>query len=86
MKNFLRAALAAAMLLSMVPACLAESGAEYIAAPYNAAEVDPTVTYLAPVYFVNEHGPTIGVTTDGGRKQDGLYFKDSKNNQQLDVF
>ena len=46
MKWILSTIMVAAMLLSMMPAALAESGAEYIAAPYNAAEVDPTVTYL----------------------------------------
>lgn len=86
MKRILSTIMIAAMLLSMVPSVLAESGAEYIAAPYNAAEVDPTVTYLEPVYFVNENGPTIGVTTVGVIKQDGLYFKDSNNNHELDVF
>ena len=86
MKRILSTIMIAAMLLSMVPSVLAESGAEYIAAPYNAAEVDPTVTYLEPVYFVNENGPTIGVTTVGVIKVDGLYFKDSNNNHELDVF
>lgn len=86
MKRILSTIMVAAMLLSMMPAALAESGAEYIAAPYNAAEVDPTVTYLEPVYYENENGPTIGVTTVGVIKVDGLYFKDSNNNQTLDVF
>ena len=86
MKRILSTIMVAAMLLSMMPAALAESGAEYIAAPYNAAEVDPTVTYLEPVYYENENGPTIGVTTVGAIKVDGLYFKDSNNNQTLDVF
>ena len=78
--------LAAAMLASVVPASLAEGGAEYIPAPYNAEEVDPTKTYLEPVYYENENGPTIGVTTVGVIKQDGLYFKDLNNNHELDVF
>ncbi len=74
------------MLASVVPASLAEGGAEYIPAPYNAEEVDPTKTYLEPVYYENENGPTIGVTTVGVIKQDGLYFKDLNNNHELDVF
>ena len=86
MKRILSTIMIAALLLSMVPSVLAESGAEYIAAPYNAAEVDPTVTYLEPAFYENENGPTIGVTTVGVIKVDGLYFKDSNNNQTLDVF
>ena len=86
MKRILSSIVAAAMLLSMMPASLAESGDSYIAAPYNAAEVDPTVTYLEPVYYENENGPTIGVTTVGVIQSDGLYFKDSDNDQELDVF
>ena len=86
MKRILSTIMIAALLLSMVPSVLAESGAEYIAAPYNAAEVDPTVTYLEPAFYENENGPTIGVTTVGVIKVDGLYFKDSNNNHELDVF
>ena len=86
MKRILSTFLAAAMLASVVPASLAEGGAEYIPAPYNAEEVDPTKTYLEPVYYENENGPTIGVTTVGVIKQDGLYFKDLNNNHELDVF
>ena len=86
MKRILSTITAAAMLLSMVPSSLAESGAEYIAAPYNAAEVDPTKTYLEPAFYENEDGPTIGVTTVGVIKVDGKYFKDSDNDQELDTF
>lgn len=86
MKRILSAIIVAAMLLSMVPTALGESGTTYIPAPYNAAEVDPTVTYLDPVFYENENGPTIGVTTVGVIQQDGLYFKDSNNNQELDTF
>jgi len=86
MKRTLSAIIVAAMLLSMAPAALDESSATYVPAPYNAAEVDPTVTYLEPVFYENENGPTIGVTTVGVIQQDGLYFKDSDNDQELDVF
>lgn len=86
MKRILSAIIVAAMLLSMVPAALGESGTTYIPAPYNAAEVDPTATYLEPVFYENENGPTIGVTTVGVIQQDGLYFKDSDNDGELDVF
>lgn len=86
MKRILSTIIAAAILLSMMPVSLAESSAEYIPAPYNAAEVDPTKTYLEPVFYENEDGPTIGVTTVGVIVQDGLYFKDADNDQELDVF
>ncbi len=75
-----------ALLMCLTPASLAED-AEYIPAPYQVA--DPTVSpaeYLAPVYYENENGPAIGVTLVGVIKADGLYFKDSNNNQQLDAF
>lgn len=87
MKRILSAIMIAAMLLSMVPAALAEStGDTYIPAPYDPAEADPTVTYLEPTFYENEGGPTIGVTTVGVIVSDGLYFKDANNNQELDVF
>lgn len=86
MKRILSLAIVCAMLLSMVPASIAESGEGYIAAPYNAAEVDPRVTYMEPAFYENENGPTIGVTTVGVLNVDGLYFKDSNNNKELDVF
>ncbi len=86
MKRILSTILAAAILLGTMPAAFAESTAEYIAAPYDATQVDPTKTYLEPVFYENENGPTIGVTTVGVIKQDGLYFKDSDNDHELDVF
>ncbi len=58
----------------------------YILAPYDANEVDPSVTYMEPAFYENEGGPTIGVTTVGVIVKDGLYFKDLNNNQELDVF
>ena len=85
MKRFLSMAIAVMMVLSLVPA-MAE-GAEYIPAPYTIAEgAKITDAYLEPVYYANENGPTIGVTTVGVLKVDGLYFKDANNNQQLDTF
>ncbi len=86
MKRILSALVACAMLLSLVPASLAESGVEYIPAPYDPAQVDPTKTYLEPAFYQNENGPTIGVTTVGVLKVDGLYFKDSDNDHELDPF
>ena len=71
-----------ALVLSLVPAAFAEDG--YIPAPYDPAQVDPTVTYLEPVFYENENGPTIGVTTVGVIVKDGLYFKDLNNNKELD--
>ena len=87
MKRILSLAVAASMLLSAIPA-MAETTTEatYIPAPYNAEEVNPTKTYLEPVFYQNENGPTIGVTTVGVIYQDGLYFKDSDNDHELDVF
>lgn len=87
MKRILSLIVAIAMLLTMMPAVLAEANdTTYIPAPYNAAEVNPTVTYLEPAFYANENGPTIGVTTVGVIMKDGLYFKDSNNNQELDLF
>ena len=71
-----------ALVLSLVPAAFAEDG--YIPAPYDPNLVDPTVTYLEPVFYENENGPTIGVTTVGVIVKDGLYFKDLNNNKELD--
>lgn len=85
MKRTLSAILVAAMLLSVAPAALGEEST-YIPAPYDAAQVDPTVTYLEPAFYENENGPTIGVTTVGVIQQDGLYFKDSDNDHELDPF
>ena len=74
-----------ALVLTLCPAVFAD-GDSYIPAPYDPAEVDPTVTYLEPVFYENENGPVIGVTTVGVIVSDGLYFKDSNNNQELDPF
>ncbi len=87
MKRILSSIMAGMMLLSVMPASLAEGETEYIAAPYDAAEVDPAYTYLEPVYYENGEGePTIGVTTVGVLKVDGKYFKDLDNDHELDVF
>ena len=86
MKRILSLAIALMMVLSLVPA-MAESAVEYIPAPYTVAEgAKITDTYLEPKYYENENGPTIGVTTLGVLKVDGLYFKDSDNDKELDVF
>ena len=85
MKKFVAIVAMLALLLSLSPAVFAE-GDTYIPAPYDPAEVDPTVTYLEPVFYENEGGPTIGVTTVGVIQSEGLYFKDSNNNQELDPF
>jgi len=73
------------LVMSLVPTAFAE-GVEYIPAPYDPNTVDPTVTYLEPVFYQNEDGPTIGVTTVGVIVSDGKYFRDSNNNKELDVF
>ena len=82
MKRIISLLAALALVLSLVPAAFAEDG--YIPAPYDPAQVDPTVTYLEPVFYENENGPTIGVTTVGVIVKDGLYFKDLNNNKELD--
>lgn len=59
----------------------------YIASPYSIdAELQGPTEYLEPVFYENEDGPTIGVTLVGVIKEDGQYFRDSNNNQKLDVF
>ena len=58
----------------------------YIASPYT-ADPDATPTeYLEPIFYYNEDGPTISVTYTGVIVQDGLYFRDSDNDGELDVF
>lgn len=59
----------------------------YIPAPYVLEEGDKINDfYLEPVLFVNENGPTIGVTTCGVIVQEGLYFKDMDNSGKLDPY
>ncbi len=86
MKKFVSTLTAAALLASMVPATMAEE-ASYIAAPYmvDAEQPNPTA-YVEPVFYENEGGPRIGVTYNGVIVEDGKYFKDSNNDQKLDVF
>ena len=87
MKRLISMLMALAMIATMLaPAALAE-GTGYIAAPYavDEAHAGPK-EYLAPVFYENEGGPTIGVTLVGVIEQDGKYFKDSDNDQELDVF
>ena len=74
-----------ALLMSLLPTAFAE-GDSYIPAPYDPNEVDPLSTYMEAVYYENEDGPTIGVTTVGVLVVDGKYFRDSNNNKELDVF
>ena len=57
----------------------------YIAAPYTAGDEIPE-EYVEPVFYYNEDGPTISVTYVGVIVEDGLYFRDSDNDQELDVF
>lgn len=59
----------------------------YIESTYTIDEAMQGPTqYLEPVFYENEDGPTIGVTLLGVIYQDGKYFRDSNNNQELDVF
>ncbi|WP_373761171.1 glycoside hydrolase family 3 protein [Jeotgalibaca porci] len=56
----------------------------YIEAPYQLEEGESiNGQYLEPVFFENENGPTIGVTTCGVLVQDGLYFKDMDNSRKM---
>lgn len=86
MKKMLSLILAAAMLMSLVPASFAEA-VTYIASPYAIDEAlqGPT-EYLDPIFYENENGPRIGVTYVGVIVEDGKYFKDSDNDKELDVF
>ena len=86
MKKLISLLTVLALVLSIMPLSLAEGGDSYIAAPYDPAQVDPKVTYLEPVYYQNEDGPTIGVTTVGVLVVDGKYFRDGNNNKELDPF
>ncbi len=85
MKKLISILMTLALLMTLCPAVFAD-GDSYIPAPYDPAEVDPTATYLEPVFYENENGPTIGVTTVGVLVVDGLYFRDSNNNKELDPF
>ena len=87
MKRIVSLLTALALVLSMAPATMAEGAAQTIAAPYaiDEGQTGPT-EYLAPVFYENENGPTIGVTLVGVLQVDGLYFKDSDNDQELDAF
>ena len=79
MKKVISLLLTAMLLLSMLPATMAE-GVEYIPAPYalDAERAGPKA-YVETVFYANGEGePTIGVTYVGVIKADGKYFKDSK--------
>lgn len=59
----------------------------YIPAPYELEEGEQINDfYLEPVFFENEDGPTIGVTTCGVIVQDGLFFKDMDNSGKLSPY
>ncbi len=59
----------------------------YIPAPYTVSSEDElTSKFLEPVFYENEDGPTIGVTLLGVIVQDGKYFRDLDNDQELDDF
>ena len=59
----------------------------YIPAPYTVSSEDElTAKFLDPVFYENEDGPTIGVTLLGVIVQDGKYFRDLDNDQELDDF
>lgn len=59
----------------------------YIPAPYELEEGEAiNDLYLEPVYFKNEDGPTIGVTTCGVIVRDGKFFKDMDNTGELSPY
>ena len=59
----------------------------YIPAPYQLEEGEQiNDVYLEPVFFENENGPTIGVTTCGVIVKDGLFFKDMDNSGELSPY
>lgn len=60
---------------------------KYIPSPYTVEEGESiTDEYFEPIYYENENGPTIGTTSLGVIYENGLYFKDSNNNQKLDIY
>ena len=71
MKKILSILCVAALLLSVLPAAFAADG--------------PT-EYVAPTFYKNENGPTIGVAYVGVVEQEGLYFRDSNNNGELEPY
>lgn len=74
---------------SATPTPSASTGVEdgYIPAPYTVSSEDElTSKFLEPVFYENEDGPTIGVTLLGVIVQDGKYFRDLDNDQELDDF
>lgn len=74
---------------SVTPTPSASTGIEdgYIPAPYTVSSEDElTSKFLEPVFYENEDGPTIGVTLLGVIVQDGKYFRDLDNDQELDDF
>lgn len=76
-------------LLAAVAAPASAAAAEYIEAPHKASEFKSVTDqkYLEPAVYENGEGqPSVGVTTVGVIKVDGLYFKDSDNDKELDPF
>lgn len=74
---------------SATPTPSASTGVEdgYIPAPYTVSSEDElTSKFLESVFYENEDGPTIGVTLLGVIVQDGKYFRDLDNDQELDDF
>ena len=64
-----------ALVLSLAPAAFAEA----------APTAGPT-EYVAPTFYKNENGPTIGVAYVGVIEQEGLYFRDGNNNGELEPY
>ncbi len=87
-------ALSVAMIAGWMSACSGGSSSSseaagesgYIEAPYTADASQTPTEYLAPVFYENEGGPTISVVYGGVIVEDGKYFRDSDNDQELDAF
>lgn len=101
MKRIIPLLLSAAMLIGLLASCAPQQTADptatpteeptledgYIPAPYTVSSEDElTAQFLEPVFYENADGPTIGVTLLGVIVQDGLYFRDLDNDQELDDF
>ena len=76
MKKVISILCMAALILSLLPAVFAE----------EAAPTAGPIEYVAPTLYKNENGPTIGVVYVGVIEQDGLYFRDSNNNGELEPY
>lgn len=87
MKKIVSLLAALALVLTMIPAVMAETTETYIpGVAIDEAKQGPT-EYVEPKFYPNGEGePTIGVTLVGVIVEDGKYFKDSNNDGKLDAY